>query len=64
MSVGGRKFRNNGRELITATRPLFKKIKKPKVPREFCIVRGNSFRESINLYWIKRKKHKRKYETK
>jgi len=35
-----RKFRNNGNELISATRPQFNKQKKGKVPRECRIVKG------------------------
>tara|TARA_X000001382_G_scaffold70316_1_gene49001 strand:- start:1432 stop:1623 length:192 start_codon:yes stop_codon:yes gene_type:complete len=55
-----RKFRDNGNNLITATRPIFEKEKKPKVPRDCRIIKGNSFRKAINLYWIKRNKQRRK----
>jgi len=55
-----RKFRNNGNELISATRPQVNKHKKQKVPREYRMVKGNSFRKAINLYWIKRNKQRRK----
>jgi len=56
-----KKFRNNGNELISATRPLVKKQIKKKVPRECRIVKGNSFRKAINLYWIKRNYERKKY---
>jgi len=56
-----RKFRNNGNELISATRPLVNKQIKIKVPRECRIIKGNSFRKSINLYWIKRNYERKKY---
>ena len=56
-----RKFRNNGNELISATRPQVNKQKKERVPRECRIVKGNSFRKAINLYWIKRNKERKNY---
>ena len=37
------------------------KQKKERVPRECRIVKGNSFRKAINLYWIKRNKERKNY---
>ena len=56
-----RKFRDNGNNLISATRPIFEKEKKPRVPRENRLVKGNTFKKSINLYWIKRKYEKNRW---
>ena len=50
-----KKFKDNGNNLITATRPRYIKIKQT-VKKEFRIIKGNSFRESINLYFKKRKR--------
>ena len=44
-----RKFRNNGNNLITATRPQYIKTK-GTVEEESRIIKGNSFKKSINLY--------------
>ena len=48
-----RKFRNNGNNLITATRPQYIKTK-GTVEEESRIIKGNSFKKSINLYFRKR----------
>jgi len=56
-----RKFRDNSNTLVGASRPQCKRSK-GELPREFRIVSGNSFRKSINLYWIKRKYDKKKYK--
>ena len=57
-----RKFRDNGNNLISANRPIFKKEKKQNVPRENRLTKGNTFRKSINLYWIKRKYEKNRWK--
>ena len=57
MSKTRRKFRDNGNNLISATRPQHTKVK-GEVSKEFRMTDGNGFRKSINLYWSKRKKEK------
>ena len=49
-----RKFRDNGNNLIPATRPQYIKTKET-VGEESRIIEGNSFKKSINLYFRKRK---------
>ena len=56
-----RKFRDNGNNLITATRPTYMKTK-GTVEEESRIIKGNSFRKSINLYFRKSKASKINWE--
>ena len=58
-----RKFRNNGNNLITATRPQYIKTK-GTVEEESRIIKGNSFKKSINLYFRKSKTDKIRWEKK
>ncbi len=58
-----RKFRNNGNNLITATRPQYIKTK-GTVEEESRIIKGNSFKKSINLYFRKSKVDKIRWEKK
>ena len=60
------KFRDNGNNLITATRPRYIKSK-GTVGKEFRMIQGNNFRKSINYYFKKSKAAKirwSKYEIK
>mgnify|MGYP001235301415 CR=1 FL=1 len=56
-----RKFRDNGNNLITATRPQYIKTKET-VGEESRIIKGNSFKKSINLYFRKSKASKINWE--
>ncbi len=48
-----RKFRDNGNNLITATRPKYIKTTQ-RVEEESRIIKGNNFKKSINLYFKKK----------
>ena len=58
-----RKFRDNGNNLITATRPTYMKTTQ-RVEEESRIIKGNSFKKSINLYFRKSRAAKIKWENK
>ena len=62
MSKTRRKFRDNGNNLITATRPKYIKTTQ-RVEEESRIIKGNNFKKSINLYFKKSKAAKIRWES-